>query len=197
MDERELIKRAQAGDFTAFQALVEPHQKRLYALAKKMTGNQQDAEDIVQETLLKAIDKIDQFRAESSFGTWLYSITLNAGRQYLVHQRRQEMKPIEDLLESPMHDHQEQSLREWRNPHTVMESNEIGRHIAAAIAQLPAEYSVPFALRYDEELSIKEIAQMLKLSEAATKSRILRARLFLRDKLDAILRIEEGNEEVR
>ena len=68
MDEKKLVKRAQAGDFAAFQSLVEPHQKRLFALAKRMTGNEQDAEDIVQDTLLKAIDKLETFRAESSFG---------------------------------------------------------------------------------------------------------------------------------
>lgn len=197
MDERELIRQAQTGDFSAFQKLIEPHEKRLLALAKKMTGNQEDAEDIVQETLLKAIDNIDQFRAESSFGTWLYSIALNAGRQHLVHQRRQEMKPVEDILAGAGHEQHHHRLHEWRDPHTVMESAEIGKHISQAFAELPAEYAIPFALRYEEELSIKEIADMLKISEAATKSRVLRARLFLREKLDAVLRIEDGSEKVR
>ena len=94
MDERQLIKQAQSGDFGAFQSLVEPYRIRLFALAKRMTGNQQDAEDIVQDTLLKAIDNLEQFRAESSFGTWLYAIALNAGRHHLVHQQRQELQPI-------------------------------------------------------------------------------------------------------
>lgn len=197
MDERKLIAQAQAGDFTAFESLVEPHEKRLFALAKRMTGNEQDAEDIVQDTLLKAIDKLQTFRAESSFGTWLYSIALNAGRHHLVHQRRQTMAPIEDLLAGTSHHQDSHHLREWRDPHSVMESDEIRRFISEAVDELPAEYSVPFILRYEDELSIKEIADLLKLSEAATKSRVLRARLFLREKLDSVLKIEDSSEKVR
>jgi RNA polymerase sigma-70 factor, ECF subfamily len=197
MDEKQLVERAKSGDFAAFQALVQPHEKRLYSLAKRMTGNEQDAEDIVQETLLKAIDKLETFRAESSFGTWLYSITLNAGRHHLVHQRRQALTPVEDLLNGTSHHAETHNLREWRDPHSVMEAGEIRKFIAAAVDELPAEYSVPFLLRYEDELSIKEIAEMLKLTEAATKSRVLRARLFLREKLDSILKIEDSSEKVR
>ncbi|TFH66035.1 MAG: sigma-70 family RNA polymerase sigma factor [Candidatus Zixiibacteriota bacterium] len=197
MDERKLVEQAKAGDFTAFQSLVEPHQKRLFALAKKMTRNVQDAEDIVQDTLLKAIDNLEQFRAESSFGTWLYSIALNAGRHHLVHQKRQAMTPIEDLLAGTTHHHDSHHLREWRDPHSVMEADEIRKFISEAVDEMPAEYSVPFILRYEDELSIKEIADLLKLSEAATKSRVLRARLFLREKLDTILKIEDNSEKVR
>lgn len=197
MDEKRLIELAQTGDFAAFQSLVEPHQKRLFALAKRMTGNEQDAEDIVQDTLLKAIDKLETFRAESSFGTWLYSIALNAGRHYLVHQKRQALTPVEELLEGTSHDHGSHHLREWRDPHSVMEADEIRKFISGAVDELPAEYSVPFILRYEDELSIKEIADLLELTEAATKSRVLRARLFLREKLDAILKIEDSSEKVR
>jgi RNA polymerase sigma-70 factor, ECF subfamily len=197
MDEKKLIAQAQAGDFAAFQSLVEPHQKRLFALAKRMTGNEQDAEDIVQDTLLKAIDKLETFRAESSFGTWLYSIALNAGRHHLVHQKRQNMTPIEDLLDGTKHHHDSHHLREWRDPHSVMEANEIRKFISEAVDEMPTDYSVPFILRYEDELSIKEIAELLKLSEAATKSRVLRARLFLREKLDSVLKIEDSSEKVR
>jgi RNA polymerase sigma-70 factor, ECF subfamily len=197
MDEKKLVERAQSGDFAAFQALVGPHEKRLFSLAKRMTGNEQDAEDIVQETLLKAIDKLETFRAESSFGTWLYSIALNAGRHHLIHQRRQTLTPVEDLLNSTSHHSDAHQLREWRDPHSVMEASEMRKFISEAVDELPAEYSVPFLLRYEDELSIKEIADILKLSEAATKSRVLRARLFLREKLDSILKIEDSSEKVR
>jgi RNA polymerase sigma-70 factor, ECF subfamily len=197
MDERKLITQAQAGDFTAFQSLVEPHEKRLFALAKRMTGNEQDAEDIVQDTLLKAIDNLQTFRAESSFGTWLYSIALNAGRHHLVHQKRQAMTQIEDLLDGTTHHHDSHHLKEWRDPHSVMESDELRRFISKAVDEMSAEYSVTFILRYEDELSIKEIADLLKLSEAATKSRVLRARLFLREKLDTVLKIEDSSEKVR
>jgi RNA polymerase sigma-70 factor, ECF subfamily len=197
MDEKYLIKRAQAGDFAAFQSLVEPHQKRLLVLAKRMTGNEQDAEDIVQDTLLKAIDNLERFRGESSFGTWLYSIALNAGRHHLVHQKHQAMTPIEDLLDGTIHHHDSHHLREWRDPHSIMEAGEIRRFISEAVDEMPADYSIPFILRYEDELSIKEIAGILKLSEAATKSRVLRARLYLREKLDSVLKIEDSSEKVR
>ncbi len=197
MDENQLVERAQSGDFAAFQELVLPHEKRLFSLAKRMTRNEQDAEDIVQDTLLKAIDKLETFRTESSFGTWLYSIALNAGRQYLVHRKRRATTPAEELLDNSSHHEDHHRLREWRDPHLVLEANEIRKFISEAVDELPAEYSVPFLLRYEEELSIKEIAGLLELSEAATKSRVLRARLFLREKLDSILRIEDSSEKVR
>ena len=191
MDERELIRLAQGGDYDAFSKLVQKYEKQLFAIAKRMTRNRQDAEDILQETFLKAIDKIDKFRGESSFGTWLYSIALNQGRAHLQKEKRSEIKSIDDLL--PVRGHESNgntALSDWKDPHTLMESAQIRDYIENAIDELRAEYSIPFILRYHEEMSIKEIADIMKLSEAAVKSRILRARLFLRDKLDLILKIE-------
>lgn len=191
MDERELALRAQGGDYDAFTRLVERYEKQLFAVARRMTRNRQDAEDIFQETLLKAIDNIDKFRGESSFGTWLYSIALNQGRAHLQKEKRSEIRSLEEFL--PVRDHEAHgnaALSEWRDPHTIMESGQIRDFLESAIDELRAEYSIPFVLRYHEDMSIKEIAEVMKLSEAAVKSRILRARLFLRDKLDSILKIE-------
>ena len=77
MNERELQERARKGDFNAFSELVKMHSDKIYRLALKMIRNRDDAEDIVQNTFLKAVDKIDQFKGESTFGTWIYSIALN------------------------------------------------------------------------------------------------------------------------
>ena len=107
------------------------------------------------------------------------------------------MQPIEELLNGNLQKHTTHKIHEWRDPHRVMEADELRGAISQAIDELPPEYSVPFTLRYDDELSIREIAELLRLSEAATKSRILRARLFLREKLDSILKIEDGSEKVR
>lgn len=196
MDEKQLVKQAQAGDFAAFSKLVEKYQKQIFNLARRMTGNVQNAEDILQETLLKAIDNIDKFRGESSFGTWLYSIALNAGRAFLKQEKRADLQPIEEYLPAKNHD-DNHGLYEWRDPHKVMEQEQLRKFLDEAIDELRAEYSIPFILRYVEELPVKEVARIMNLSEAATKSRILRARLFLRDKLESVMKAEGKNEKVR
>lgn len=196
MNERELVAQARAGDFKAFTALINDHSARIYALAKRLSGNDQDAEDIVQETFLKAIDKIDQFRGEASFGTWLYSIALNEGKSLLVKQKRTDLKPIEDYLPSntaqEMHDGSHLKLFDWKDPHEVLEDGELRKVLDEAIDELPYEFRVAFLLRYHEELSIKEIAGMIGESVAATKSRVLRARLALREKLSSVFEERYG-----
>ena len=187
MSERELVKRAQAGDFEAFSELISAQKDKIYGLARKLAGNDQDAEDIVQETFLKAIDKIDQFRLESSFGTWLYSIALNEARALFAKRKQAELKPIEEYLPAGGENHSghdsEHSLFDWKDPHRELEADELRRIIDEAIADLPYKYREAFLLRYIEELPVKEIASMIHETEAATKSRILRARLALRDYL--------------
>lgn len=187
MIEKELVKQAQAGDFGAFSELIEPYKNRIYNLALRMTGNEQDAEDIVQDTLLKAIDNIDRFRQEASFGTWLYSIALNESRSFLGKRKQADLKPLEEYLPAhktaDMHDLAHHRLFDWKDPHQMLEAEELRKLIDVGIAELPADYRVAFLLRYFEELSIKEIAGLIGESVAATKSRVLRARLALRDYL--------------
>jgi RNA polymerase sigma-70 factor (ECF subfamily) len=187
MDEKELVRKAQAGDFKAFAELIEAHKAKIYGLAKRLSGNDQDAEDIVQDTLLKAIDKIDQFRSEASFGTWLYSIALNEARALFAKRKQGDLKPIEEYLPSGHSgDHEtgdHHRLFDWKDPASVFESDQLRRTIDRHIAELPYKYREAFVLRYVEEMSVKEVARTINESEAATKSRILRARLALRDKL--------------
>ena len=199
MSERELVQRAQSGDYDAFAALIGKYQKQVFGLARRITGNQQDAEDLVQETFLKAIDNIDKFRGDSAFGTWLYSIALNQGRAHYNRARKSDLQSLDDLLPMKEHNHSPSSgrLHEWRDPHTLMESNELNRLISEAFSELPSEYSIAFSLRYEEDLSIKEIADVLGITEAAAKSRVLRARLFLRNKLDAVLGNKDSSEKVQ
>jgi RNA polymerase sigma-70 factor (ECF subfamily) len=196
MDEKQLVAAAQAGDFSAFSQLVSKYERQVFNLAKRMAPTAEDAEDILQETMLKAIDKIDQFRGDSSFGTWLYSIALNIGRGFLKSEKRADLQPIEDYL--PSHaEGPDRRLHEWKDPHQVLEQAQLKRVLEDAIDELRAEYSVPFILRYIEELPVKEVARIMDLSEAATKSRILRARLFLRDKLEPLFQVEDDDEKVR
>ncbi|MDF1543716.1 MAG: sigma-70 family RNA polymerase sigma factor [bacterium] len=194
MSERELIARAKAGDFSAFSALIDKHKSRIYGLARKLAGNDQDAEDIMQDTFLKAIDKIGQFRGEAAFGTWLYSIALNEGRSLLSKQKWTELQPVEAYLpsggSSDMHSEQAARLFDWKDPHKLLEQEELRAIIDNAIAELPYQYRVAFLLRYSEELSIKEISELIGESVAATKSRVLRARLALRDTLSSSFEVK-------
>jgi len=195
MNERELQNRARNGDFEAFSELVKMHSDRIYRLALKMTKNRDDAEDAVQNTFLKAVDKIDQFKGESTFGTWIYSIALNEIRGHFARSNKMAINTIEDYLPAG-HGKNSNELFDWGNPHEYMENRQIQDFITETLRNMPDNYSVPFILRYMEEMSVKEIAEILKLSVPATKSRILRARLALRQKLSDYLE-ENKSEKVR
>jgi len=184
MDEKELVKRAQSGDFDAFNRLITEQKDKIYRLALKLTGNREDAEDIVQETFLKAVDNIDKFRLESSFGTWLYTIALNSVRAHLGSRQRMALKPIEEYLPADHSDEKTHArLFDWGDPHKLFEKKQLDQMIETALTAMPQKYSMPFILRYMEDMSVKEVAKILKLSLPATKSRILRARLALREQL--------------
>jgi RNA polymerase sigma-70 factor, ECF subfamily len=184
MSERELIVRMQAGDFAAFSELVDAHKDKIYALVYRLVGNKENAEDIIQETFLKAIDNISQFRGESSFGTWLYSIALNLSRAHFARQKQADLLPIDNYLPSRDESHDGHSqLLDWQDPHRMLETKELRETINRALDDLPYKYREAFLLRYYNELSVKEIAELTGQSEASTKSRILRARLALRDYL--------------
>jgi RNA polymerase sigma-70 factor (ECF subfamily) len=194
MDERELIGRMQAGDFEAFSELVDTHKDKIYALVHRLTGNKENAEDIVQETFLKAIDNISQFRGESSFGTWLYSIALNLSRMHFAKQKQMDLQPIENYLPGNQNlPGTSGQLLDWRDPHQMLENRELRETIGKGLAELPYKYREAFLLRYYNELSIKEIAELTGQSEASTKSRILRARLALRDYLSKVFGGLYGN----
>ncbi len=200
MTETTLIARAQAGDFDAFLELVREHQQSIYALAKRLTGSAEDAEDVLQETLLKAIDKIDTFRAESTFGTWLHAIALNEARRIYSSQQRTDPKPIEEYLpprlSSGAPPNSGVALFDWGDPAAYVERVELADIIDAALIELAPPYREAFVLRYLEELPVKEVAALIGESEAATKSRILRARLAMRDHIATKLEVSYGKRQV-
>lgn len=188
MYEKELVKQAKAGDFKAFSTLIKANKQKIYALALKMTANKDDAEDIVQETLLKAIDNIDKFREESTFGTWLYSIALNQSRAHLSKIKQSELKAVEAYLPSggdtdALHDSVSSKLFDWDDPHRQLENRELRDIINEAIQTLPLKYREAFILRYIDELSIKEIAQLTNNTISTIKPRVLRAKLAIREYL--------------
>lgn len=198
MDEKKLVEQARNGDFDAFLALIDHHKEKVYAMVIRLTGSRDDAEDIMQETFLKAIDNIDRFRGDSSFGTWLYAIALNQTRMLFSKQKQAELKPLEEYLPGADHTDGHTSgdyrLFDWQDPHTKMESEELQKAINNALKELPYKYREAFMLRYMEELPVKEVARLIGESEAAAKSRILRARLALREKLSSIFEVRYGQE---
>jgi RNA polymerase sigma-70 factor, ECF subfamily len=187
MSEKDLVEKAQSGDFDAFNTLIEKYKTKIYQLALKMSRNQEDAEDILQETFLKAVDNIDKFRAESSFGTWLYTIAVNVVRAQYAKDKRMDLSPIEEYLPSGHGDNSASGkLFDWGDPHEILERKELKSAIENMLADMPPKYSMPFVLRYYEDMSIDEVAKAMDLSIPATKSRVLRARLALREQLSDV-----------
>jgi len=187
MKEKELVLAAKNGDRDAFNTLISSYTDRIYRLALKISGNEEDAADIFQETFLKAVDNIDSFRGASSFGTWLYSIAMNVMRTCFAKRKRMQLKPLEDYL--PDHSNgTNSSLLDWGDPHELFENEQMRMIIDEFLMEMPEENSTPFILRYLEEMPVKEIAEVMELSVPAVKSRILRARLALREHLSGKFR---------
>lgn len=186
-DESALVAAAKSGDAQAFEALVTRYEKRIYRLAWNMTQNRSDAEDVVQDAFLKAFQHLDAFQGNSRFYTWLVRIALNECLMKLRRRRYVEI-PIDDPVEtedSPI----PRELKSWSpSPEESFSQSEIRRFLEGAISELHYRLRVVFQLRDIEQLSIEETAEALGLSVAATKTRLLRARLKLRDKLYKHLR---------
>lgn len=192
-EEKELVKQAKAGDFASFNTLIQAYQPKIFGLALKMAKNREDAEDIFQETFLKAVDNIQKFRGDSAFGTWLYTIAINIIRARYGRENKKELLPLEEYLPIKQGDHDAASaqLFDWNDPLSKLTTDEIRSKINAALSELPQKYRLPFTLRYMHEMSVQEVADTLKLSLAATKSRILRARVAMRSRLSEYISEED------
>jgi RNA polymerase sigma-70 factor, ECF subfamily len=190
-DERELLRRAQQGDFTAFEALVDLCQPRVFGLARRILGQAQDAEDVTQQTFLSLIEHIDQFRGESAVSTWVLRIGANHALKVL---RKRRGLPTVPLASAPDPDDSFANLphpefiAQWRdNPASLAEKAELRQLLDEAVAELDERYRLVFVLRDVEGLSVRETAKALGLTETNTKVRLLRARLQLRERLTRVL----------
>lgn len=150
-NEKELILAAKAGDRDAFNELISNYTDRIYRLAWKLSGNKEDAADIFQETFLKAVDNIDSFRLESSFGTWLYTIAMNVMRTCFAKRKRMQLGQIEEYM--PDHANGTDSkMLDWGDPHNLFENTQLREMIDSFLLEMPIENSTPFILRYLEEM---------------------------------------------
>jgi RNA polymerase sigma-70 factor (ECF subfamily) len=182
-DEEMLIRRIRNGEHELFYELIRPYERRVYSTAFAIVRNAADAEDVAQEAVLKAFEHIRQFRAEARFSTWLIQITLNEARMRLRKRHPEVMQPIEDLQDDEGN-YTPRDFADWRDiPSEVLERNEIRQKLTEALAVLRDKYREVFVLRDVQNLSIEETAKILGVSTASVKTRLLRARLMLRDLL--------------
>jgi RNA polymerase sigma-70 factor (ECF subfamily) len=185
--EQELILSVQRGQHELFYDLVRPYERRVYAAALAILRNEQDAEDAAQEAMLKAFANIRQFRAEARFSTWLIQITVN---EALMRRRRERTVIMEGIdgrrSAEEDSDYAPRDFADWREiPSEALERKEVRQRLAQALATLDRKYREVFVLRDMEHLNIEETAEALGISVASVKTRLLRARLMLRDLLAA------------
>jgi len=182
-----LVRRAKAGDLTAFETLVTNHEQRVYTLVRRITGNDQDAEDVTQQTLLSVVENLSSFREEASFSTWLLRIATYAALKVLRKRNGLPTVSLEantepqegyDTVAHPEY------IADWReSPEQLVGRNETARLIDEALNELDDKHRVIFLLRDVQGFSVRETAEALGLSEANVKVRLLRARLQLRERL--------------
>ena len=180
--EQQLIARIRGGDREAFYELIRPYERGVYAAAFAILQNEADADDAAQEALLKAFKHIRQFRAEARFSTWLIQITLNQARMRRRKEHAEIMEPIATRDEDG--EYTPRDFADWREiPSEALERKEVREKLAEALGSLGQIYREVFVLRDMERLSVQETAGVLGISEASVKTRLLRARLMLRDLL--------------
>jgi RNA polymerase sigma-70 factor (ECF subfamily) len=181
--EAALIRRVRDGEHELFYELIRPYERRVYAAALAILRNEADAEDVAQEAVLKAFKHIRQFRAEARFSTWLIQITVNEARMRRRKAHATIMEPIADRQDE-QGDYAPRDFADWREiPSETLERKEVRQKLAQALAGLGQIYREVFVLRDMEHLSIAETAKALGISSASVKTRLLRARLMLRDLL--------------
>ncbi len=185
-----LVEQLRREDAGAAEALVGAYGARVYRLAIRITGNASDAEEVVQDALWTVVRKIDTFRGDSAFGSWLYRIVANAGYQKARGQRRRTEISLDDVLPAFHEDGKHAaSITDWSpRVNDPSHQTELRGVLSAALDALPEDYRTAVILRDIEGFSTAEVAETLGLSVANAKTRVHRARLFLRHRLAASLR---------
>ena len=178
-----LVQAAREGDINAFEQLVKRYDRNVFRIANHITQNREDAEDVVQDAFLKAYQKLDQFQGNSKFYTWLVRIAVNEALMKLRKRRSDRTVPLDEPIDTG-EDEMVREIAVWdENPEETYSRDELAKILDQAIESLKPAYRTVFILRDIEELSIEETAEALNLSISAVKSRLLRARLQLREKL--------------
>ena len=183
IDEFALVTQAREGDTTAFSELVRRYEGKIFRLAQHVTQNREDAEDVLQETFMKAYEHLDQFKGDSKFYTWIVRIAVNQALMKLRRRKTDKSVSLDETIDTG-EDMVVREIAAWgEDPEQQLSREELGGILDGAIQSLEPLYRSVFVLRDIEELSTEETAEVLGLSVPAVKSRLLRARLQLREKL--------------
>ncbi len=183
-NEKALVADARAGNGDAFAALLSQYDRRLFRLALNITGNQEDAADALQEALLKAYRSLERFRGDSRFYTWMVRIVVNEGLMKLRQRRAASWTSLDEPIENDDHSLMPREIEDWGdNPEQRYSTTEFHAILNQNLEQLEPALRIVFLLRDTEGFSTEETASMIGLSVTAVKSRLLRARLKLRERL--------------
>ena len=175
----ELVRLSQLGDQTAFEQLVVRHQDLVFSLAFKLTGNKEMANDVAQEAFIRAWKAIDKFRGDSTFGTWIYRITVNSAWTLRKKAKKHNTLNIDDTYEPIIID-------EKRDPELVAINSDLSSTLINALDKIPLDQRIIVELKNIEGRSHKEIADFLGISVTAAKVRLHRAHQRLRDILEDV-----------
>ena len=182
-----LVERVQAGDRRAFDVLVSKYQRRLMRLVLRLVHDPAEAEDVVQETFIKAYRALRHFRGDAAFYTWLYRIGINTAKNYLVTQNRRTPTSSETDAEQAESFDDGNKLRDNNTPESVLASKQIAATVNAAMDVLPIELRTAIVLREIEGLSYEEISEIMACPIGTVRSRIFRAREVIAEKLKPLL----------
>ncbi|HTS66927.1 MAG TPA: sigma-70 family RNA polymerase sigma factor [Candidatus Acidoferrales bacterium] len=183
IDESVLVAQAREGDTRAFGELVRRYEGKIFRLAQHVTQNREDAEDVLQETFMKAYEHLNQFKGDSKFYTWIVRIAVNQALMKLRRRRTDKSVSLDESIDTG-EDTVVREIASWEeDPEQRFSREELGEILDGAIESLDPLYRSVFVLRDIDELSTEETADALGLSVPAVKSRLLRARLQLREKL--------------
>jgi RNA polymerase sigma-70 factor (ECF subfamily) len=183
IDETTLVTQSREGDTAAFGELVRRYEGKIFRLAQHVTQNREDAEDVLQETFMKAYEHLDQFQGNSKFYTWIVRIAVNQALMKLRRRKTDKSVSLDETIDTG-EDTMMREIAAWdEDPEQRFSREELGSILDTAVQSLEPPYRSVFTLRDIDELSTEETAEALGLSVPAVKSRLLRARLQLREKL--------------
>jgi RNA polymerase sigma-70 factor (ECF subfamily) len=193
-EELALVQAAKQGDVSAFEQLVRRYDRNIFRIAQHITQNREDAEDVVQDAFLKAYENLEQFQGNSKFYTWLVRIAVNESLMKLRRRRTDRTVSLDEDIETE-EDTMPREVADWApNPEQLYNRGELNEILSKTINGLPASFRTVFVLRDVEGLSTEETAEALDLSIPAVKSRLLRARLQLRERLNKFFRKPKGGD---
>ena len=182
MTDKELVKECKQGDKAAYAELVSRYTEKAYNLALRITRNQEDAEEILQDVFLTVYNKIDKFQEKAAFSSWLYRITANTSFMKLRKRKQHAAVSMDDVGPAAEHDWKAGGV-DIHDTNLISTRHELREALEDAISKLPDEYKTIFILRDVDGLSNQEVGNVLNLSVPAVKSRLHRSRLMLRKKL--------------